>query len=217
MLDAELLEEGGIFAGLREEPVFGAVVDFDFRNETGLQAVFRGGEQVERAARVLFADHRPVFCFTAGRAEFIFHMAVGQAAGMAVDGAVAARIAHGEAQGAVAAHGEAADGAAVAVRAGVECLFDEIRQLLGDMFAPMRALGVVGVEAAAAVGHDDDERQPRDIAFDACAAHPDGVVVGEAMEEIEDGIRSFDIRVRQKDPCVDGFAEDVAEPVQIAE
>ena len=103
------------------------------------------------------------------------------------------------------------------IRAGMERLFDEIRQLLGNMFAPMRALRMVGVEAAAAVGHDDDERQPRDIAFDARAAHPDGVVVGEAMEEIEDGIRSFDIRVRQKDPCVDSFAEDVAEPVQIAE
>jgi hypothetical protein len=43
------------------------------------------------------------------------------------------------------------------------------------------------------------------------------MVIGKTMEEIEDRIRAFDIRVRQKDPCVDGFTEDVAVPVQIAE
>ena len=136
---------------------------------------------------------------------------------MAVDGAIAARIAHGETQSTIAAHGKAADSAACAIRAGMESLFDEIGHFLSDVFAPFRALCVVGIETTATVGHDDDERQTRDIAFDACTAHPDRMIVGKTMEEIEDRIRAFDIRIRQKDPCVDGFSKNVAEPVQIAE
>ena len=136
---------------------------------------------------------------------------------MAVDGAIAARIAHGEAKGTVATHGKTADCAACAIRAGMEGFFDEIGHFLSDVFAPFRALGMVGIEAAATVGHDDDEWQTCDVAFNACTAHPDRMVVGETMEKIENRIWAFDIRVRQKDPCVDGFAEDVAVPVQIAE
>ena len=217
MLDTELLEEGGIFAGLREKPVFRAVVDLDFRNKACLQAVFRGGEEVERTACILFTDDGPVFRFTAWCAEIVFHMTVSQAARMAVDGAIAARIAHGETEGTIAAHGKAANGAACAIRAGMERLFDEIGHFLSDVFAPFRALCVVGIETATAIRHDDDEWQTRDVAFNARTAHPDRMIVGKTMEKIEDRIRAFDIRIRQKDPCVDGFAEDVTKPVKIAE
>ena len=57
----------------------------------------------------------------------------------------------------------------------------------------------VGVPAPAAVGHDDDQREPLDVALDAGPPLPDRVVVGEAVEQVEDGPGARYLRVVGED------------------
>ncbi len=60
------------------------------------------------------------------------------------------------------------------------------------------ALGV-RVEPAAAVRHDHDERHARHVALDGRAPRPDGVIVGEAVEEVEHGVGPRLLRVLGQD------------------
>ena len=87
---------------------------------------------------------------------------------------------------------------------------------LSDVGSPGGAVEVVGVEATSAVGHDDDEGEVTDIPFDASVPHPDGVVVGESVEEVEDGEGALS-GLGDDGPGGDGLAEDLAFPVQFAE
>jgi len=48
----------------------------------------------------------------------------------------------------------------------------------------------VGVEAALAVGHDDDQRQAHDVVLDARPPRPGRVVVGQAVQQVQHGERA---------------------------
>ena len=214
--DAVVVEELDVLSGLREEPVLGAVGELERGEESLLLALFGEGEEVEGAAGGIGAAHGVEFGLSSRGAGDVAFVAVGEASGEAVDGAVASGVAHGEPEGAVAAHGESADGASGGVGSGVEGVFDEVGEFLSDVGSPGGAVEVVGIEATSAVGHDDDEGEVTDIPFDAGVPHPDGVVVGESVEEVEDGEGALS-RLGDDGPGGDGLAEDLAFPVQFAE
>lgn len=90
-------------------------------------------------------------------------------------------------EGAVAAHGESGDGVVAAGGGEGEEGAHEGGEFLMEEVPVGGAVGHVGVEAAVDVGHDDGDAGGVGIAFDAGAAGPDRVVVGEAVEEPEAG------------------------------
>ena len=62
---------------------------------------------------------------------------------------------------------------------------DDLRQLLGDVVPVAAAAGLVGVEAAVDGGHHDREARRGGVALDRGVAQPGGVVVGEAVQQVE--------------------------------
>ena len=111
-----------------------------------------------------------------------------QGAGMRVDAGERVGVLQTKLDRAVAAHREAANGAAGALGLDRERAVDQANDVL-DQVVLISIAGPgtdgVGVPAPAAVGHDNDQREPGRIALDAGAPHPDRVVVGQAMEQVE--------------------------------
>jgi hypothetical protein len=66
---------------------------------------------------------------------------------------------------------------------------DELGEFVGDETPIVGTVRHVAVEAFVYVGHDDDEGIVLGMTFDGGAAAPDGVIVGESVEEIEYGGR----------------------------
>ena len=91
-----------------------------------------------------------------------------------------------------------------------------VDQFLRDVAGVRRALGVVGVEPAEAVGHDDDQRQLADVRLDARPADPAGVIVGQPVQQVIRRERRL-ARLGQDHVRPDVLLEDVAEPVDVAE
>jgi len=191
-------------AVLIEEEVFGAAVEADCGAESW-GAFFGEGGGVVVAAFPVFTEDGFEFGF---EAPGIF-LALGPAVERGHDGARVAGdageevwILEAELDGAVTAHGEAADGAAFARGDGGEGAIDEGEDVFDDVVfveaevAAGRMGGGVGVPEAAGFGHGDDQGDGRgfgagsgaaDVAFEGGAAGPGGAIAGEAVEEVEDG------------------------------
>lgn len=158
-----------------DEEVIDAAVDAEF----GFGIDFFGhGEEVVVSSLVVGAeDAAELF------AEVVIAsaVAVGEGHGSTVGGGrdEAVGVVEGEADASVAAHAESADGPA---GFGGEPAFDEFGKLFADGGGEFVAFDGVAVEASAAVGHDDEEGEAFDVAFDAGSASPDRVVVAEAVE-----------------------------------
>jgi hypothetical protein len=73
-----------------------------------------------------------------------------------------------------------------ALRDRLEGAVHEAEHVFEEVALVGRAFDRITVETAAAVRHHDDQRQVGDVALDTRATGPDRVVVGEAVEEIED-------------------------------
>ena len=185
------LEVGVEFAILLEEEVICAAV----KAEGGAEvwgAVFGEGEGVVGAVLPVGAEDGLEFGELGGE---IFGAGLGfvegSEEGTGVGGGAAEEVGEfeGEFDGAVAAHGEAADDAAFPARNGGKNSVDEGEDVFDDVVFVGEAGGRrgVGVPAAGGAGHDDDHGEGGGVAFDGGAAGPDGVVVAEAVEEVEDG------------------------------
>jgi len=106
-------------------------------------------------------------------------------------GAEQVRVLEGQLDRPVAAHGQPGDHAALARRDGLEGAVHEADDVPDDVgleggFGPVFR---IGIEAALAVGHDDDQRQAAHIPLDARPPGPGGVVVGQAVQQVENGER----------------------------
>ena len=86
---------------------------------------------------------------------------------------------------AVPTHRQARDERVITAAGHVEEGAHQLRQLLGQERPVAAASGLVGVEAAMDLGHDHGQSQRRHIPLDRRATQPDGVVVAQAVEQIE--------------------------------
>lgn len=88
---------------------------------------------------------------------------------MADGGAEQVGVFEGQLERPVAAHGQPDQGAALAGGDGAERAVHEADNVPDDVGLKRRAgvVSGVGVEAAPAVGHDDDQRQAHDVVLDA--------------------------------------------------
>ncbi len=187
----EFIEGGVEFAVLVEEEVVGAAVEAEGGAEME-RAFFGERAGIVGAAAQSWSEEGFEFgllgvVFLGARFGFVERGHEG--AGVGSGGAEGVGEFECEFEGAVAAHGESADDAAFAPGDGGEEAVDEGEDVLGDVVFVGSAGGGfgVGVPAAGGRGHDDDEGDVGGVAFEGGAAEPGGVVVGEAVEEVEDG------------------------------
>lgn len=108
-----------------------------------------------------------------------------QCAGVAVDRAVAVRVAEPQAHGAIAPHREATDRSTCAVGARMEGALDKGWQLPGDMAGIGRSLFVVGVEAPVSIGHRHNHGKRPGVALDPAVSAPRGAIIRQTMQEVE--------------------------------
>lgn len=158
--EVEGVEVGVEFAVLVEEEVGEAAVDAEGGAEVE-GAFFGEGGGVVGAALPIGAEDGLVLGELGGeffRAEFGFVERGHEGAGVGGGAAEEVGEFEGEFDGAVAAHGEAADDAAFAAGDGGEEAVDEGEDVLGEVVFVGEAggRGGVGVPAAGGAGHDDD-------------------------------------------------------------
>lgn len=99
------------------------------------------------------------------------------------------RVLEREFDGAISAHRKPADAASGAFGAGVERAVDEADAIVDDGAFISETFGRVAVKTASAVGHHDDERQHLRITPDAGFALPHAVIIGQTVQQVENGIR----------------------------
>lgn len=116
-------------------------------------------------------------------------------------------IAQGEMHGAESAHGNADEGAAVAISGGGEAGFNIEAKVVGDEVGVifLRAAGDVGEVREAAVGHDENESECGK-AGDVGIIGPAEVVVAGGVEKIDGGETRAEFDVTGLDDAVSGDA-----------
>ncbi len=106
----------------------------------------------------------------------------------------------------VTAHRQAADRTARPFGLHRESPIDKGDDVLDEIVFVREAFQSIGVPAAAAIGHDHDEWEGSRVALDAGAAHPDCMIVGQPVQEIERGprrreggiVRKYDVERRNR-------------------
>lgn len=169
---------------LVDQEVLGPAVD-SHRRDPAVVDLLDDGERIFRAAGRLLAEDPDDL-----RGEFFRLLRVGaekgQGAGVGVDASEHLVMLEPELDRAVAPHREPADRPAEALGSDREGPLDQFDDVLDQIVFVGVSLGGVGIPPPATVRHDDHQGEALDIAFDTRPSHPDGVVVGEPVEEVED-------------------------------
>lgn len=91
----------------------------------------------------------------------------------------------GELEGAVAAHRETRHHTAFPGGNGGEPFVNKTDDIINDVAFIPGSIFSIGVETAATVGEDEQERKVRCISLNGCISRPGGIIIRQAMEEIE--------------------------------
>jgi hypothetical protein len=220
----DFVESGG--AGFEAEIVFGTAVEIDFHTREQSSAGEREravalperriGREAENAAEEAGTSrswHAPISGEEGGK-FFDEGCAVG------ADRRKQLRMSEGEMEGAIAAHGDAGDGAIGAAGAGAVAAFDERKKFLQKKILVTNfAITRVDVKAGFARGSGDEEILEAAFFAEVFDEVPDAraeeglLVVAEAVEEIEDGKAARFVGVkagRKKNAIRNGTRKDFA-------